>query len=94
MTLLQFRIERLNDAGDARPPVQVEVRSLSPTGSVADGDRVRVPGPWRRGDMLRPSRFRNLTTDTDFAAHQPGTRLTDRILDAVWPFIFLGMLAV
>ncbi|WP_141754159.1 hypothetical protein [Streptomyces subrutilus] len=56
-----FRIERHDDRGNRMDPVPVEMRGLTFSGSVSNGDEVHVSGRWRNG-TLRVEEFTNLTT--------------------------------
>ncbi|MGW6838824.1 hypothetical protein ACWGCI_36220 [Streptomyces sp. NPDC054949] len=56
-----FRLTRHDAAGNALQPIPVEMRGLSFSGSVSNGDEVRLSGRWRDG-TLSTNEFRNLTT--------------------------------
>ncbi|MFD4246742.1 zinc ribbon domain-containing protein [Streptomyces sp. NPDC058525] len=56
-----FRLTRHDADGNALQPVPVEMRALSFSGSVSNGDQVRISGRWRDG-TLRADELRNLTT--------------------------------
>jgi hypothetical protein len=48
--------------GNRLPPVPVQMRGLRFNGTINEGDRVEIDQRWRRGEMLCPSRVRDLTT--------------------------------
>lgn len=56
-----FRIERYDPSGDRLAPVPVEMRGTSFSGTVSNGDEVRVNGRWSQG-TLRIHELDNLTT--------------------------------
>ncbi|MGW9374129.1 hypothetical protein ACWGVR_29465 [Streptomyces xanthophaeus] len=56
-----FRLKRHDADGNALQPIPVEMRALSFSGSVSNGDQVRISGRWRDG-TLRADELRNLTT--------------------------------
>ncbi len=56
-----FRIERHDASGNALKLIPVEMRGLSFSGSVSNGDEVRLHGRWRDG-TLRADELTNLTT--------------------------------
>ncbi|MFI8344799.1 hypothetical protein ACIF8W_32700 [Streptomyces sp. NPDC085639] len=56
-----FRLTRHDEDGNALQPVPIEMRALSFSGSVSNGDQVRLSGRWRDG-TLRVDELRNLTT--------------------------------
>ena len=58
-----FRIERVDEAGNALSPVLVTMRGSRIDGQLADGDIVEA-GPWRPGEMIRAKKATNLTTNS------------------------------
>ncbi|MFD7206602.1 hypothetical protein [Streptomyces sp. NPDC059893] len=56
-----FRLARHDADGNALQPIPVEMRGLSFSGSVSNGDKVQLSGRWRDG-TLRANEFKNLTT--------------------------------
>lgn len=58
-----FRIERVDEAGDALPEVLVTMRGSRIDGQLAEGDVVEA-GPWKPGEMIRAKKARNLTTNS------------------------------
>ncbi|MFE2297913.1 hypothetical protein ACFXAW_06930 [Streptomyces sp. NPDC059445] len=56
-----FRLARHDASGNALQPVPVEMRGLSFSGSVSNGDEVRISGRWRDG-TLHADELMNLTT--------------------------------
>jgi hypothetical protein len=56
-----FRLERYDARGDRRPPISVEMRGLTITGGISDGERVRVSGRMR-GGVLAAHEVYSLTT--------------------------------
>jgi hypothetical protein len=59
--ILTFRLERYGASGDRLPPVAVEMRGLTLTGGISDGERVEVEGRFR-GGVLYAKRVHSLTT--------------------------------
>ena len=60
-----FRIERY-DAGNRLSPIPIEMRGVSFTGFVSDGDMVEVRiGGWREGTTLQPDKLLNLSTHAE-----------------------------
>lgn len=60
-SVLTFRIERYDRAGNRLRPVPVQMRTLGFDGSLSEGDEVSVTGQWKHG-TLHTSRVHNLTT--------------------------------
>ncbi|WP_159395713.1 hypothetical protein [Streptomyces sp. 3211] len=60
-TVLTFRVERYDAAGDRTTLIPVEMRGLTYEGSIHEGDWVRVRGKAKSG-TLRATRLENLTT--------------------------------
>ncbi|MFI8105471.1 hypothetical protein [Streptomyces sp. NPDC086023] len=56
-----FRLARHDADGNALRPIPVEMRALSFSGSVSNGDQVQVAGRWKDG-TLRADELQNLTT--------------------------------
>jgi hypothetical protein len=68
MTVLDFRIERHDAEGNRLAPVPVQMRGQSFSGSVNNGDEIRVTkGTWRQG-TLRVESLANLTTGASVQA--------------------------
>lgn len=65
-SVLTFRVERYDDAGNRLQPVPVQLRARGYDGSLNEGDNVRVSGRWKDG-TLHTSRVRNLTTGASVA---------------------------
>ncbi|MET9852150.1 hypothetical protein ABZY57_04245 [Streptomyces sp. NPDC006450] len=57
-----FRLKRHDADGNTLQPIPVEMRALSFSGSVSNGDQVRISGRWRDG-TLRADELWNLTTN-------------------------------
>jgi len=66
MNVCRFQIERKNAQGRQLPPVPVEMRSVSFTGQLSNGDWVDVKQSWTVGELLRPKEVMNLTTMVPF----------------------------
>lgn len=66
MTVMSFRVERYDDAGNRQQPVPVQFRALGYDGSLSEGDRVRVFGDWKAG-TLHSKRMDNLSTGASVA---------------------------
>jgi hypothetical protein len=60
--VLTFQIDRFSDDGAALRPIPVEMRGLRFRGFINDGDWVEVRKSWEEGDLLEPSKVRNLST--------------------------------
>ena len=73
-----LRIERYDAGGNRLAPVPVEMRGDSFSGSVINGDVIRVKGSWR-GCALRVEEFDNLTTGAQVRA-MPTPRLPVAVL--------------
>ncbi|MFE1411238.1 hypothetical protein ACFW6F_10600 [Streptomyces sp. NPDC058746] len=56
-----FRLTRHDADGNSLQPIPVEMRALSFSGSVSNGDEVQLAGRWRDG-TLRVDELSNLTT--------------------------------
>jgi hypothetical protein len=70
MTVLDFRIERHDASGNRLAPVPVRMRGLSFSGSVNNGDEIRVKnGKWRDG-TLRVTDLENLATGATVRAKE------------------------
>jgi len=61
-----FRIERYDEAGNRLPPVPVQMRGARFSGSLHEGDEVRVTGRWKDGTLVT-DRVQNLTTHAGFS---------------------------
>jgi hypothetical protein len=91
MTVVDFRIERHDASGNRLAPVPVQMRGQSFSGSVNNGDEIRVnKAEWRHG-TLRVTALHNLSTGASVRAgrHRGWTIVT-------WLFtvVFLAFLAV
>jgi hypothetical protein len=62
-----FRLERHDARGDQLPPVPVEMRGYSFSGTVSVGDEVSVQGQWRDG-TLSVEELYNVTTSAQVRA--------------------------
>jgi hypothetical protein len=60
-TILTFRLEQYDSGGNRTRVVPVEIRGLSLTGFISDGDWAEVSGKVKDG-MVRAKQVRNLTT--------------------------------
>lgn len=70
MTVLDFRIERHDASGNRLAPVPVQMRGLSFSGAVNNGDEIRVrKSRWRDG-TLRVTDLDNLTTGAKVQAKE------------------------
>ncbi len=66
MNVCRFQIERKNAQGKRLPSVPVEMRSMSFSGSLANGQWVEVLNEWTSGELLHPKEVYNLTTKVAF----------------------------
>jgi len=82
-SVLTFRVERYDDAGNRLQPVSVQLRAPGYDGALSEGDEVRVAGRWKNG-TLHTSRVDNLTTGASVA----GKSVKKALL------IFLALVAV
>jgi hypothetical protein len=87
-TILTFRLERYDGGGNRTRVVPVEIRGLSITGFISEGDQVEVFGKAKDG-LVRVKHVRNLTTNGSMRAK--GISTTVKIL---WAILFLLFLAV
>ncbi len=71
-TVMSFRVERHDGQGNRLPPVPVELRGVTFSGSLTDGDEVSVSGKWKHG-VLRVRRVSNLTTGAEIAGQSAGS---------------------
>jgi FHA domain-containing protein len=66
-TVLTFRLERYDAAGNRLPPVPVQLRALAVEGVLSDNDTARVTGRWKDG-TLHCEQVENLTTHSTVKA--------------------------
>jgi hypothetical protein len=60
-SILSMRVEQYDASGNRLQPVPVEMRGLTLSGQVSEGEQVEVRGTWR-GGVLRATRAANLST--------------------------------
>ncbi len=65
-----FRINRFDSAGNALPPIPVEMRAQHFDGAISEGDWVEVSGRWEPGQLLIVSEILNLTTNSRVGARK------------------------
>jgi hypothetical protein len=70
-TVWSFRVDRYDKSGNRLPPVPVEMKGLQFDGSLSEGDWVEVPGAWKPGEVMKPTRFNNLTTGATIKSKTP-----------------------
>lgn len=70
-----FRLERQDDQGQPLPRVAVEMKGTTYTGTVTQGDWVRIDQEWEPGTTLRTDRLTNLTTNSTVIARGAGKAL-------------------
>lgn len=95
MTVLDFRIERHDASGNRLAPVPVQMRGMSFSGSVNNGDDVRVDkGKWRHG-TLRVEALGNLTTGASVRSnvHSFGQTVFKVVFGTIFCTLFFGGLA-
>ncbi len=85
MTVWNFRIDRHDASGNRLAPVPVEMRGYSFSGSVSNGDEIRVKGRWKSG-TLHVEELDNLTTGAEVRAKSYRTLRT--VLLIVFLLIF------
>jgi hypothetical protein len=89
-----FRIERHDASGNRLAPVPVEMRGLSFSGTVSNGDAVRVTGKWRRG-TLQVEELDDLTTGAHVRAKAyRGLNAAACGVFAIFFLAFFGFMAV
>jgi len=76
-----FRLDRWDSTGAPEPPVAVEMRGYSFSGSVGQGDWVEIPGReilsrWKPGEIFHAQLLKNITMNSTVTA-DPG--LSSRI---------------
>ena len=74
-------------AGGWNQTIPVQMVGMTLDGALRDGDRVKAPGPWSEGEILRPRWVYNLTTDSKVTA-KPWTSFT------MASIIFLALFAL
>src|SRR5437868_320670 len=62
MNVCRFQIERKNAQGKKLPSVPIEMRSMSFSGTLTNGDWVELLHDWTPGRLLHPKEITNLTT--------------------------------
>lgn len=83
-----FRLERHDARGDQLPPVPVEMRGYSFSGSISVGDEVTVQGQWREGTLAVEELY-NLTTSAQVRAKSYRTLRTAAMI--IVGIVFLGI---
>jgi hypothetical protein len=63
LTVVSFRVERYDEAGNRLAPVAVQMRGQTFEGAVSEGDWVEVTGGKVRDGTVQVDRVRNLTTN-------------------------------
>jgi hypothetical protein len=102
LNVCRFQIERKNSSGEALPTVPVEMRSMSFSGTLNNGDWVELNDLWSPGRTLHPRKFANLTTKATFESRGVGGMFRSlyeaypgltRVMVTLVGLIFLGVLA-
>jgi hypothetical protein len=63
-----FQVEQFDGAGNRLPPIPVMIESRKAfSGSLADGDRVRVTGKQQRGGPMKAKEIVNLSLGVKFS---------------------------
>jgi hypothetical protein len=77
-TVVSFRLERFDEAGNRITPVPVELRGLRFTGTLNEGDWVEVEAQEHPGEAHRVEKVFDATTGTMVAAlgRSPGTKVS------------------
>jgi hypothetical protein len=90
-----FRVESWDATGAPQPPIAVEMRGLSFSGSVGDGDWVEIPGRWSPGENLHVKSLRNLSMNAPVEAHGEGEagRFFSPIAKAIVVLLMLALFA-
>ncbi|MFF3020731.1 hypothetical protein [Streptomyces sp. NPDC057939] len=83
-----FRVERHDARGNRLETIPVEMRGISYSGSVSNGDQVHVSGRWRRG-TLHAEELMNLTTRA-----QVKGKFSGRLTKVAMVFAIIFVLAV
>jgi len=91
-TVLYFTLERLDETtGNRLPPVPVEMRGVRFAGYVSEGDRVRIAGRWKSGEVLHPKKIMNLTTNAEVKSLGVLHLLLKQILVIMFLLILAGV---
>lgn len=88
-TVLSFRLERYDDAGNRLTPVPVELRGTRFTGALSEGDWVEVDSRGRHEECVRVRAVFDATTGTVIAGLGPGF---GRTLGTVFGWLVLSVL--
>lgn len=89
--VISFRVEHTDKNGDVTGYSQVELRGEVIYGGLADGDRIEISGRKGRDGILRPSRVKNLSTNSDaWVSNRPGRKILQAIIAAIMLSAFLA----
>jgi hypothetical protein len=66
--VFDFRLQIDDGTGGVDQTIPVQLRGMSIEGAIRDGDQVAVPGSWKFGQLLRPRKVYNLTTQSEVRA--------------------------
>jgi hypothetical protein len=90
LTILSFRVESFDKAGNRMQPVAVEMRGKSFQGMLNEGDQVKIRAILRKGQALRVSEVYNVTTGSRVKAKRsaPGIPMW------VWNLVFFAAIAL
>ncbi|KAB1082626.1 hypothetical protein F4V91_32305 [Neorhizobium galegae] len=88
--VISFRIEHTDEHGDVTGYSQVELRGEVIYGGLTDGDRVEISGRKGGDGILRPSRAKNLSTDSEiWVSNRPGVKILQGIITVIMLLAFL-----
>lgn len=62
LSVWDFRLERVDDAGNPLPRIPVQMKGTSFDGAINNGDWIEVTGSWREGKTLPVRQLKNLDT--------------------------------
>jgi hypothetical protein len=90
-----FRVEESLDAqGRPQPPVAIEMRGLSISGSVADGDWIEIEGHDKPGKLRRVRRLRNISMNAPVVAEGGGASASGKAIVRAGGVIVRAVLTV
>lgn len=87
-----FRVETYDRGGNRRKPIPVRIRGVM-AGDVADGDQVRVRGPWRDGTIAAET-LENLSTGATVKKGHNWALVLVALTAAVIVAVIIGLIAV
>jgi hypothetical protein len=86
-----FRLERTDERGQPLPRLSVEMRGSSFRGSIANGDVIEVDAPASPGQLIQPSKVRNVTAGTVVTATGAGFLRASKWIGLVLLLVFAAV---